>query len=153
MLQLVYHGYDGAGGIKSYTSGFVTYLDSTQPLDLPVTEWDISLEVGKHIPSNFEGMLFRNINCNNCRRVIILSWGIVKQGGSRHINLYSNNYISTVFNQLGYRIDTSLEAKLRKQRNTHWWFTKPMMVFQQEKSSVLIFIYICIMYIFICSVA
>ena len=48
MLQLVYHGYDGAGGIKSYTSGFVTYLDSTQPLDLPVTEWDISLEIGKH---------------------------------------------------------------------------------------------------------
>ena len=57
MLQLVYHGYDGAGGIKSYTSGFVTYLDSTQPLDLPVTEWDISLEVGKHIPSKFKHQL------------------------------------------------------------------------------------------------
>ena len=131
MPQLVYHGYDGAGDIKSYTSGFVTYSDFTQPLDLPVTEWVISFEVGEHIPSNLKGMFFCNIHRHNCKGVI-LSWGVVKQGGFHHINLHSNNYVSTVFDQLGYGRDTSLEAKLRQGKNNHWWFTKSMMVFRQN---------------------
>ncbi len=132
--DLVYYAYDGAGDIESFTNGFVKYSDFTQPLELPITEWVMSLEVGEHIPSKYEGMFIRNLHRHNCKGVI-LSWGVLGQGGENHINLHSNIYIEEIFDELGYYRDLTLEEILRKRENNYWWFTKSIMVYRQRHSS------------------
>lgn len=131
---LVYNGYDGAGDIESFTSGVIKYVDLTVPLDLPVTEWIVSLEVGEHIPSKFEGMYLRNIHRHNCKGVI-LSWGILGQGGENHINNHSNEYITQIFNDLGYNRDLVLESKFRIPDMNYGWFVHSTMVFRRRKNT------------------
>lgn len=128
---LIYQAYDGAGDIESYTNGFVKYSDFTQPLDLPVTEWVLSLEVGEHIPSKYEGIFIRNLHHHNCKG-LILSWGVLGQGGFNHINLHSNTYVTNIFHSLGYLRDFELEAKLRNPEGNHWWFVKSAMAFRRR---------------------
>ena len=133
--NLVYHGYDGAGDIESFTSGVVKYFDLTIPLELPVTEWIISLEVGEHIPSKFEGMYLRNLHRHNCKGVI-LSWGVLGQGGENHVNTHSNEYITQVFDDLGYVRDLNLESKLRNTDDNYYWFIQSTMVFRRRGGGV-----------------
>jgi hypothetical protein len=131
---LIYQAYDGAGDIESYTNGFVKYSDFTQPLDLPVTEWVLSLEVGEHIPSKYEGIFIRNLHRHNCRG-LILSWGVLGQDGENHINLHSNTYIMNIFHSLGYLRDFELEAKLRNPEGNHWYFVKSAMAFRRRHAT------------------
>jgi len=132
MPRLVYYGYDGAGDVEAYTSGLVSWFDLTQPLNNPVTDWVLSLEVGEHIPSKYEGMFIRNLHRHNCRGVI-LSWGILGQGGHNHINNHSNDYLSAVFVELGYVRDLEMETLLRRKEENYDWFTKSVMVFRCEQ--------------------
>jgi hypothetical protein len=131
MPNLLYYGYDGAGDVVDFTNGLLKYADLTKPLELPVTEWVLSTEVGEHIPSKFEGMYLRNLHRHNCMG-IIMSWGVLGQGGSNHINLHSNAYVSRVMTELGYFRDTAVETKLRNPDLNYWWFTKSCLVFRRN---------------------
>jgi len=102
--DLVYLGYDGAGDIEVITQSFINYFDLTIPLNLPITDWVLSLEVGEHIPVEYEGMMVRNLHAHNCKG-IILSWARLKQGGVNHINTHSKEYLRGVFENLDYRYD------------------------------------------------
>ena len=84
--SFLYRGYDGAGDVEVYTQGFVKRFDLTIPLDLPVSDWLMTLEVGEHIPSSHEGMMIRNLHAHNCKG-LILSWAQIGHGGHFHINL------------------------------------------------------------------
>jgi hypothetical protein len=132
MPQLVYYGYDGAGDVEAYTSGLLRWFDLTQPINNPVTDWVLSLEVGEHIPSKYEGMFIRNLHRHNCKG-IILSWGILGQAGHNHINNHSNDYLNAVFVELGYVRDSELETLLRRKEGNYWWFAKSAMVFRREQ--------------------
>ena len=132
MPELIYFGYDGAGDVEAHTSGLLRWFDLTQPLNNPVTDWVMSLEVGEHIPSKYEGMFVRNLHRHNCRG-IILSWGIIGQGGTNHINNHSNEYVSAIFEELGYKRDSDLEALLRRKENSYPWFVQSVMAFRREK--------------------
>jgi len=132
MPGLVYYGYDGAGDVEAYTSGLLRWFDLTQPLNNPVTDWVLSLEVGEHIPSKYEGMFIRNLHRHNCKG-IILSWGILGQEGLNHINNHSNDYLSAVFVELGYVRDSELETLLRRKEGNYGWFEKSVMVFRREQ--------------------
>eukprot|EP00985_Skeletonema_marinoi_P004395 scaffold1921_cov140-Skeletonema_marinoi.AAC.3 len=132
MPRLVYYGYDGAGDVEAYTSGFLRWFDLTQPLNNPVTDWVLSLEVGEHIPSKYEGMFIRNLHRHNCKG-IILSWGILGQTGHNHINNHSNDYLNAVFVELGYMRDSELETLLRRKEGNYRWFEKSVMVFRREQ--------------------
>lgn len=127
--NLVYRGYDGAGDIEAYTSGFLNYADLTIPLNFPVAEWVLSLEVGEHVPSKFKGMLIRNLHPHNCQGVILI-WAILGQLGENHINNHSNDYVAAIFEQLNYRRDMFWEQEFC-QKQSHTWFEKSSMVFQR----------------------
>ena len=128
---MVYYGYDGAGNIEAYTSGFLTHADLTQPLNLPVTEWVLSLEVGEHVSSKYEGMLIRNLHRHNCKG-IILSWGILGQLGNQHMNNHSNDYVAQIFNELDYERDLEKEKEFRMHNKNYSWFKKSIMVFRRK---------------------
>ena len=131
--QIIYRGFDGAGDIEAYTKGFVRFADLTLPVDHPKSDWVMSLEVGEHIPSKFEGVFIRNLHRHNCRGVI-LSWGVLGQGGSNHINCHSNWYIVRVFEELGYKRDTEMEDKLRNPNGNHRWFVGSAMAFRRNQN-------------------
>ena len=109
---LLYRGYDGAGDVEVYTQGFLKFFDLTIPLNLPVTDWVMSLEVGEHVPADMEGMVIRNLHAHNCRGVL-LSWGIPGQGGLNHVNLHDSQYLIDIFQELGYEHDEVVTEKFR----------------------------------------
>jgi hypothetical protein len=129
--HLDYYSYDGAGNGRNYTHGMMGYFDLTIPLDLPVTDWVMSLEVGEHVPSKYEGMLIRNLHRHN-RRGVILSWGVLGQAGHYHVNLHSNEYIIGVFEALGYTHDVELSKRMRQHEDNYGWFERSVMVFRRN---------------------
>ena len=132
MQELIYFGFDGAGDVEPYTSGLLKWFDLTQVLNNPVTDWVLSLEVGEHIPSKYEGMFIRNLHRHNCRGVI-LSWAILGQNGNMHINNHSNDYLTAVFGELGYHRDNVLETSLRNATDNYFWFEQSVMVFRRNE--------------------
>lgn len=129
--ELDYHAYDGAGNVYEYTDGNVDFFDLTFPLGLQKRDWVLSLEVGEHVPSMYEGMFIRNLHRHNTQG-IILSWGILGQGGHSHVNNHSNDYIIAVFESLGYTYQKHWADKFRNPNNNYNWFTRSVMVFKRR---------------------
>ncbi|EEC47359.1 predicted protein [Phaeodactylum tricornutum CCAP 1055/1] len=128
--DLQYYAYDGAGNAVNYTNDYLEYFDLTIPLGLPKADWVLSLEVGEHVPSKYEGMVLRNLHRHNCKG-IILSWGVLGQGGYGHVNNHSNDYIIKVIEQLGYVLDQKLTARFQQAKDNYWWFKKSTMAFRR----------------------
>ena len=132
--KIKWNSYDGAGNVEEYTKGFLKWFDLTLPLELPKADWVISLEVGEHVPNEFEGMLIRNLHHHNCKGVI-LSWGKLGQGGHSHINNHSNDYVISIFKELGYVEDLDMKARLRNGDGNYGWFVGSSMVFRRSVPS------------------
>ncbi len=67
-------GYDGNPLTERMTDGGRSALDLSLPVELETTyDWVLSLEVGEHIPSEFEDSFLGNIDRHN-RKGVILSW-------------------------------------------------------------------------------
>lgn len=98
--------FDGSGNIAALTNGFVNYADLSQPLQIqPRADWVFSLEVAEHLPNQREGFYVRNLHAHACVG-ILLSWGMLGQGGLSHINNHPPEYVFDTFEQLGYIADT-----------------------------------------------
>lgn len=132
--MLTYRAYDGAGNIEKFTKGFLKYFDLTLPLHLEKADWVMSLEVGEHVPSKYEGMMIRNLHKHNCKGVI-LSWGVLGQAGHSHVNDHGFAYLNDVFEKLGYKLDKEATAKFRNPKNNYSWFTHSTMVFRRMKQA------------------
>lgn len=128
---LTYRAYDGAGNIEEFTKGFLKHFDLTFPLNLPKADWVVSLEVGEHVPSKYEGLMIRNLHRHNCKG-IVLSWSVLNQGGYHHINNHANSYIISVFQDLGYLHDVEKSMRFRQKADNHGWFRGSMMVFRRK---------------------
>ena len=103
------------------------FADLTLPLQLPVTEWVMSFEVGD-IASQFESVFVRNLHRHNCKGVI-LSWGVLGQG-ENHINCHSYEYVVEIF---GYYRDVQLEKEFRKPEGNRSWFVKSVIVLRRKE--------------------
>ena len=99
---------------------------STKPL---IFDWVLSLEVGEHIPAEFEDVFLDNCHRHN-REGIILSWAIPGQGGTGHVNERPNLYIIDKVMRLGYEWNPLESAMLRDAAMAHW-FKNTLMVFRK----------------------
>lgn len=113
---------DGVGSVLDLSN----YFEFPQPFD-----WVLSLEVGEHIPSDYEDTYINNLNIN-CSKGIILSWAVEGQAGDGHVNCRNNNYIKSKFSEMGYTNDLANENLLRKSA-TAPWFKNTIMVFNKSK--------------------
>ena len=128
---LIYRGYDGAGDVEIFTESFLNFFDLTIPLQLPISDWVMSLEVGEHIPSNQEGMIIRNLHAHNCKG-IILSWAVAGHGGHHHVNLHNNEYLLDIFGELGYENDVESATLLTSDIPPMWEFLRKIMVLRRK---------------------
>ena len=74
--KIEYHGFDGSGNIESFTNGFVSWIDVTDPLFHTVNvtaDFVMSLEVAEHIPASTVPAFLDLLDRHN-RYGIILSW-------------------------------------------------------------------------------
>ena len=91
----------------------------------------ISLEVGGHIPSEFEKELIRNIHALN-RKGVLFSWAALQQDGLQHVTCHSQAYLLKLFAALGYEYDNSTSTALRQSVTTEPWFQQNLMVFRRK---------------------
>jgi len=124
-------GYDGYPQTYEITDGIGFTLDLAEPIFLDKTfDWIISLEVGEHIPKEFEKTFIENIHRHNSKG-IILSWATKGQPGFGHFNTQNNDYIKDLMKTYGYINDTEAENFLRSKASL-WWFKNTLMVFRKN---------------------
>ena len=89
----IYDSYDGAPYSEETTDYYVNFLDLSVPIyHLNQYDWVISLEVGEHIPAEFEHIYIDNL-VRHANEGIILSWAKIGQGGHSHINNRNFEYV------------------------------------------------------------
>lgn len=122
-------GYDGFPDTLKVTNGLCEVLDLSIPQNLETTfDWVLSLEVGEHLPAQFETIFIENL-IRHSKYGIVLSWAVKGQGGCGHFNEQSNDYIKQIFSQYGFENDEEVEQKLRKKSHLTW-FKNTIMVFR-----------------------
>jgi FkbM family methyltransferase len=125
-------GYDGNPRTQQMSGGLGRVLDLSQCIELPRTyDWVLSLEVGEHIPREFEQSFINNLHRYNTKG-IVLSWAVPGQGGFGHVNERENQQIAVKFSSLGYYRDVLAERCLRESVTNCSWFRQTMMVFRRD---------------------
>ena len=123
--------YDGNPHTPEESDNLCSVLDLSEPFDLN-KKYDcvLSLEVGEHIPKQYETIFIDNL-LNHSNKVIILSWATIGQGGYGHVNEQPNNYIESLFTPHGYTRNLEYEKRLRD--SAHWWWFKNTIIFFEKK--------------------
>lgn len=93
----------------------------------------ISLEVGEHIPKQYESIFLKNITSLTTNK-ILLSWAIVGQGGDGHVNCMNNDEVILKMKELGFQYleNDSVDARNSVSHNIAPWFLKTIMIFQKN---------------------
>ena len=89
----------------------------------------LSLEVGEHIPSQFESVFIDNL-VGHAGRFIILSWFPIPGHGIGHVNERSNQYVRDAMELRGFKSDDGWQQVMRESADS-WWFKESLMVFQR----------------------
>jgi len=125
------YAYDGNPNTFEISGGVGSVLDLSNIFRFPEPfDWVLSLEVGEHIPAEFESTYIGNLHENNINGVV-LSWAVEGQKGDGHVNCRNNEYIKDKFIDLGYSSDIIAEEKIRKS-STAPWFKDTIMVFRKN---------------------
>lgn len=135
LLDLGYNviGIDGNPATSKYCSRpeKIVIKDLTEKLGTDPFDFIVCLEVGEHIPKQYESSLIHNIDSHlKPNGYLVLSWAVEGQDGYGHVNCQSNFYIKSKFSELGYKSLDFWERQFRRQAKL-WWFRNTIMVFQK----------------------
>lgn len=130
----IVHGYEGTVGIKE-----IAVYDDIMTVDLTKRRWVginydlvICLEVGEHVPKNYEQVFIDNV-CRYVSKDLILSWAVPGQGGAGHFNELSNEYVIRELSKRGFVFDAERSEELRKHA-TFKWFKNTILFFYLDGS-------------------
>lgn len=124
-------GYDGNPHTKELSNGICKVLDLTTEFELNKTfDCVLSLEVGEHIPKEYEQIYINNL-VKYSEKYIIISWAIPNQGGYGHVNCQTNDYIKEEFYKRGFVNCIDIETHLRKNARCDW-FKDTIMIFKKK---------------------
>ena len=121
-------GFDGNPHTKIISNDFCDVLDLTTDFKLDKVDLLLSLEVGEHIPSEFEDHIIKKIK-DHTSKYVVLSWAVEGQGGDGHVNCRNNNYIKEKFKD-GFINLVDEEEYFRKNCELSW-FKNTIMVFKK----------------------
>ena len=130
-LNLTVEAFDGNPNTEVLTQGIGHVLDLSKTFYLQ-KKFDavLSLEVGEHIPAEFEVLFLDNL-CKHVRKTLILSWAIVGQKGDGHVNCKNNDYIIASVCERGFKYNKKASEELRKAATNASWFGYTLMVFNK----------------------
>ena len=126
-------GYEGTPDLRDiavFTP--IHQQDLSIPFWIPDQRNIICMEVGEHIPNQYEDTVFDNIT-NNAKFRVILSWAIPDQGGTGHVNEQPNYHVIGQMIKRGFTINSELTRSLRSVTpDETWWFRNTIMVFDRQ---------------------
>jgi cyclopropane fatty-acyl-phospholipid synthase-like methyltransferase len=108
-------GYDGIPEVHKLSNGLVSYLDLSIPIKIPKFDWILCLEVGEHIPKQYESIFIENLK-RSFKKGIVLSWAIPGQyeGSVGHVNNRSNDYVIDKLSNDSIKYNKDIAEDLRK---------------------------------------
>ena len=112
-------GYDGTPDISDQTDGVVQYADLSKPAMLPITNAVISIEVGEHIPQQYESAFIDNL-CRHATNVIIVSWARIGQRGRNHVNCQNPETLIPKFEERLWALDWPCTELSRMMAGKPW---------------------------------
>jgi len=122
--------YDGNPYTPELTKGLGKVLDLSQNIDLGKTfDFVLSLEVGEHIPKEFEEIFINNV-IKHSHNYILLSWAILGQGGDGHVNEQPNDYIINKITSFGFKYQEEVSSHFRNSAQLSW-FKNTLMLFKK----------------------
>jgi len=129
--NLAVEAFDGNPNTETLTEGIGRVLDLSKPFYLK-KKFDavLSLEVGEHIPAEFEDQFIDNIT-KHVKKTLIISWAIEGQGGSGHVNCKNNDYIIGQITERGFKYNEKASNDLRKAATNASWFSYTLLVFDK----------------------
>ena len=123
--------YDGNPDTPALTKGLGKIQDLSVPFDLHKQfDWVLSLEVGEHLPPQYEDTFIENL-LRHAKQGILLSWAVKNQGGRGHFNEQENDYIKAIFEKHGFINDIEAENVLRGASSLNW-FKNTIMIFRKQ---------------------
>ena len=133
------HGFEGE--VRKGSPEFVDSWDLTNPIknyknynNLKNNAYNtICLEVGEHIPKQYESIFLDNITSLTSNK-IILSWAIIGQLGDGHVNCMNNDEVILKMDELGFNYleDDSVSARNSVSKIIASWFLNTIMIFQKK---------------------
>jgi glycosyltransferase involved in cell wall biosynthesis len=130
-------GWDGNPNTNSISDGLCNVADLTQVHDFGQRDWVLSLEVGEHIPKEYENIFIQNL-IKHAKKGIVLSWAIPNQPGDGHVNCQSNEYVIDLMAKNGFLLDAKQSYILREEAEL-WWFKNTLMVFTKNETPKITF--------------
>ena len=123
--------YDGNPNTETQSDGIGKVLDLSKPFYLG-KKFDVvmSLEVGEHIPKEFEEQFIDNIT-KHAKKHLIISWAVVGQGGDGHVNCANNDYIIEQIVDRGFNHNAKDSQTIRNAATNASWFSYTIMVFDK----------------------
>ena len=122
-------GFDGSPLTPELTDYTCYIRDFSNPIDVGKYDLVLSLEVGEHIPLEYEQIFLDNL-CRAAKNDIILSWAIIGQGGWGHVNCRNNNYIINQMLMRDFNLDME-KTKILRENCSLYWFTNTIMYFKK----------------------
>lgn len=122
--------YDGNPDTTSLSEGRCAVLDLSESINIPKYDWVLSLEVGEHLPKQYEDIFINNL-ISSSTSGIVMSWAIPGQTGDGHFNEQSNDYIKSKMASLGYINNIEAENALREE-SSFSYFKNTIMVFEPD---------------------
>jgi 2-polyprenyl-3-methyl-5-hydroxy-6-metoxy-1,4-benzoquinol methylase len=120
-------GYDGSPLTPALSDHTCSIMDFSSPVDIGKFDLVLCLEVGEHIPEQYEKVFIDNLS-NASKEFIILSWAIEGQPGIGHVNCRNNPYIIRELQKRGFDYNAYISEYLREE-STLPWFKNTLMVF------------------------
>ena len=103
--------------------------DLTRPIPDAEKGDVLLLEVGEHIPQEFESTLIDNVS-RLCRGYLVLSWAVPGQAGYGHVNCKTNEDVIEMLRLKGFvYLPTLTEDARQNVDNNAPWFRNTLMVF------------------------
>jgi cyclopropane fatty-acyl-phospholipid synthase-like methyltransferase len=125
-------GFDGNPYTEFISNRFCSVADFSVKQELGLYDWVLSLEVGEHIPEEYEDIFIDNLHRHN-RYGMIISWSIPEYGGDGHFNPKPNSYIIDKITKLGYTLDKTYTDIIRNKANNCYWFRETLFVFRKDE--------------------
>lgn len=93
----------------------------------------ICLEVGEHIPAEFQDQLLQNIK-QLCNGYLIMSWAVRGQVGFGHVNCLNNGEVIEIMERYGFKYLHGYSQDARAViDDTTPWFKNTIMIFSRWK--------------------
>jgi cyclopropane fatty-acyl-phospholipid synthase-like methyltransferase len=125
-------GYDGSPLTEEISNGLCHIKDFSNLVDIGKFELVLCLEVGEHIPKEYEQIFLDNV-ANASKKHICLSWALLhpRQWGTGHYNCQDNDYIINEMDKRGFRYDPVATGLIREIAKLSY-LKKTIMIFKKK---------------------